>query len=423
MKTPTTFALVGWVTAIVLASAGSAKADTWTRKADMPTPRWAHAIAVVNDKIYAIGGIATETARLNGKALAAVEEYDPATDTWTRKADMPAGMAATKAYGDAAPPVVDGKIYLMGGGTTGSAHVDIYDPVIDTWSRGTNMPTPRNNAATAIWNDKIYVFGGLRSFSQAQSLNRTEVYDPKTDAWTEAAPMPRGVWGHSANVVDDKIYVIGGGSAEKAEQIHQVYDPQTDTWTNAPPLPMAVRNFGASVLRGRIYVVGGWLNGSSVPYSDTWVYDPILDTWTASAPLPEPRIPSMSMVNGRMYAIGGSPRGHNIQATATVYELTLGYDLTGDGVVDAQDMSILVDYWHTDNPRYDVNADGIVDVQDLIALSEHLFEDYRLIAHWKLNESEGDVAYDSAGLNDATLNGGPLWQPYGGIVDGALQFD
>lgn len=58
-----------------------AEAATWTRKADMSTPRWAQSVAVVNGKIYAIGGIDTEPSRLNGKALAAVEEYDPATDT------------------------------------------------------------------------------------------------------------------------------------------------------------------------------------------------------------------------------------------------------------------------------------------------------------------------------------------------------
>jgi len=46
-----------------------------------------------------------------------------------------------------------------------------------------------------------------------------------------------------------------------------------------------------------------------------------------------------------------------------------------------------------------------------------------LIAHWKLDEIEGDIAYDSAADCDGTLIGGPAWQPTGGIVDGALAFD
>ena len=46
-----------------------------------------------------------------------------------------------------------------------------------------------------------------------------------------------------------------------------------------------------------------------------------------------------------------------------------------------------------------------------------------LIAHWALDEAEGDIAHDSAGENHGTLSGDPAWQPAGGKIDGALQFD
>jgi hypothetical protein len=102
-------------------------------------------------------------------------------------------------------------------------------------------------------------------------------------------------------------------------------------------------------------------------------------------------------------------------------------DLNGDGIVDSADMCIMVDHWGEDYPLCDIGptpfGDGIVDVQDLIVLAEHLFEDYRMLAHWKLDEAEGDIAYDSAGDNDGTLYGGPVWRPADGKVDGALQFD
>ena len=55
-------------------------------------------------------------------------------------------------------------------------------------------------------------------------------------------------------------------------------------------------------------------------------------------------------------------------------------DLNGDGIVDAEDMCIIVDYWGTDNQLCDLGpmpwGDGIVDVQDLIVLAEHLFEEF-----------------------------------------------
>ena len=46
-----------------------------------------------------------------------------------------------------------------------------------------------------------------------------------------------------------------------------------------------------------------------------------------------------------------------------------------------------------------------------------------LIAHWPLDETEGDVAHDSAGENHGTLSGEPVWQPAGGKIDGALLLD
>jgi len=102
-------------------------------------------------------------------------------------------------------------------------------------------------------------------------------------------------------------------------------------------------------------------------------------------------------------------------------------DFNGDGIVDAADMCIIVDYWGTDEPLCDIGpmpwGDGIVDVQDMIVLAEHLFEEPGLVAHWPLDEAQGDIAYDNAGTCDGTLLGDPVWQPTGGMVAGALQFD
>jgi hypothetical protein len=106
------------------------------------------------------------------------------------------------------------------------------------------------------------------------------------------------------------------------------------------------------------------------------------------------------------------------------------FDFNGDGIVDAADMCVMVDYWGTDNSLCDIGpmpwGDGIVDVEDLIVLSNYLFEevnDPTLIAHWALDETEGMFAVDSAGDNDAVVLGGTEWQPTGGQIDGALKLD
>jgi hypothetical protein len=102
-------------------------------------------------------------------------------------------------------------------------------------------------------------------------------------------------------------------------------------------------------------------------------------------------------------------------------------DLNGDKIVDSADMCIMVDHWGTDEPLCDIGpmpwGDGIVDVQDLIVLAEHLFEETGLVAYWKLDEDEGDIAYNSISDNHGILSGNPTWQPDSGQVAGALKFD
>ena len=105
-------------------------------------------------------------------------------------------------------------------------------------------------------------------------------------------------------------------------------------------------------------------------------------------------------------------------------------DFNGDGIVDSADLCIMVDHWGTDNSLCDIGpmawGDGIVDVEDMKILSEHLFEevdDPTLIAHWPLDEVQGDIAYDGAAENDGTLVGNPVWLLDGGMIGGTIQLD
>jgi hypothetical protein len=49
--------------------------------------------------------------------------------------------------------------------------------------------------------------------------------------------------------------------------------------------------------------------------------------------------------------------------------------------------------------------------------------DPALVAHWRLDENQGQIAKDSARDHDGTLHGVPVWQPAEGVRDGALQLD
>lgn len=81
------------------------------KKADMPTPRDALSTSMVNGKIYAIGGKPGSFAA--GSPLSIVEEYNPQTDIWTEKSDMPTARWGLSTCG------VNEKIYAIGG-TDGS---------------------------------------------------------------------------------------------------------------------------------------------------------------------------------------------------------------------------------------------------------------------------------------------------------------
>jgi len=105
-------------------------------------------------------------------------------------------------------------------------------------------------------------------------------------------------------------------------------------------------------------------------------------------------------------------------------------DFNGDEIVDIKDLVTLIESWGKDDPSVDIGpvpwGDGKVDEKDLEVLMSYWGQevnDPSLVAHWKLDEADGTIATDSAGTNNATLVGEPLWQPAGGMAGGALQFD
>jgi len=148
---------------------------------------------------------------------------------------------------------------------------------------------------------------------------------------------------------------------------------------------------------------------------------PVIDLYTSLEDKPH-----LFLSDGVHWNTEGAKLVAEIVATA-IFSVRWPPDFNGDGIVDSTDMCIMVDHWHTDYPLCDIApapfGDGIVDVQDLIVLAEHLFTYPGAVAYWKLDETEGILAHDSSGENDAYLIGDPIWQPAGGMVDGAIQLD
>ncbi len=91
---------------------------------------------------------------------------------------------------------IDGKIFVIGGSQSNDrlATVEVYDPATDSWTPRSDMPTARKNSAAAVVNGIIYVFGGTQ-VQVSGGLTTTEAYDPATDTWTTKTDL-RLWWSH-----------------------------------------------------------------------------------------------------------------------------------------------------------------------------------------------------------------------------------
>ena len=102
--------------------------------------------------------------------------------------------------------------------------VEVYDPLSDTWETKAPMPKPRTNAGVCVFDDKIYIIGGIKDSSVFNFSNDLQIYHPNTDTWdTTKTPMnyKRDPY---ACVLDDLIFVIGGTDGPPYAGLHRVED-------------------------------------------------------------------------------------------------------------------------------------------------------------------------------------------------------
>ncbi len=243
--------------------------DSWTRKADMPTPRRQLVVAAANDRIYAIGGMSFTNPNDVTYSFA-TEEYDPATNSWTTKADFPMPLPINSVLGNAfiGGVAANGKIYIVVFNTQipGGTATYEYDPVLDVWDT-IKSPVPFSNTrySVATLGGKVYVMetgGDELTGSMAE-------YDPANDLWTIRPSATERLF-HGLTATGNKLYAIGGldnyirpgmvlGTVEE-------FDPLTNSWELSTPILAARHSQGLAAVAGKIYVLGG-ANANDVPLS------------------------------------------------------------------------------------------------------------------------------------------------------------
>lgn len=312
-----------------------ADGGSWTTKSSMPTARYEFGVAVVNGKIFAIGG--TEyVGGAKDAPLATVEEYDPATDLWVSKTPMPTPRGAFSIA------VWQDKIYVFGGY---SVHVnemgpiwttEVYDPSTDSWTTKADMPSSIGYVTANVVDDSIHLIGGS---GVTNDPVKDQIYDPVKDSWTtkgfptfaSETPWPHPVECYASAVVDNKIYLLGGDDPHYGEITDwtQIYYPANNSWSQGAPMPYSLAEAASSASAGiyspkRIYVMGG--RNGNVTSAVNQAYDPENNVWTIGTPMPTARYGlGLAVVNDALYAIGGLESNGN--TTGKMEEYTpAGFD-------------------------------------------------------------------------------------------------
>uniref|UniRef100_A0A3P9KRA5 Kelch-like family member 43 n=1 Tax=Oryzias latipes TaxID=8090 RepID=A0A3P9KRA5_ORYLA len=121
------------------ASCYNVETDTWSEKTPMDTPRGWHCSATLGGKVYVVGGsqLGPGGERID---VLSVEVFSPESGAWSRAAPLPLGVST------AGLSPLGEKLYLLGGWNEAEkrykAAVQKYDPATDSWSKGEDLPEP-----------------------------------------------------------------------------------------------------------------------------------------------------------------------------------------------------------------------------------------------------------------------------------------
>lgn len=147
--------------------------NRWSEGPALPARgRFLHQVAAANGALYVLGGIGLKTGA-NGRPvrdmLTEAWRFTPKTG-WERSADLPRFCAAAPTP---APVSSSGKIYLLGGDDASVKGVSSpqnhpgfrsaglrYCPRSDTWEEIGAIPAPRAVLPCAVWQEKAFIFNG-----------------------------------------------------------------------------------------------------------------------------------------------------------------------------------------------------------------------------------------------------------------------
>lgn len=251
--------------------------NQWTKKKPMALASHHVALAESNGKIYVMGGfVLPQSGPPAWVPINNAWEYDPANDSWKALAPMPTKRGSPVAAAAGGKIYVIGGASTHPGSKETAVHPrrphrslgtnEVYDPVTDTWAARSDMPTARNHAAVGVVNNKIYIIGGRVGAAfmttPASATDLVEEYDPATNQWGPLkTSMPTARSAMSWGTYGGKIYVAGGEMRDQkiwgVFNLVEAFDPAANTWTTLPPIPVPRHGHAGDFLGNRLHVVSG----------------------------------------------------------------------------------------------------------------------------------------------------------------------
>lgn len=228
------------------------RADEWKRVRSLPIGL-NHATAVAyRGRLYVHGGYRGR--RDLSSASRRFYRYDPGSDRWRRLPSSPSPRAAHAAA------VIRGRLYVAAGANArGSLRsLEIYDFRRRRWRRGPSFRGPARNHTTGIASGgRFYVIAG-RDDGNLRAVDR---YDPRRRRWRRMRSIGTARGGiASARLRDGRIVIFGGeelgAGGTTIEQV-EVFSPRRNRWRRLPDMRTPRHGLGGVSYRGRVYALEG----------------------------------------------------------------------------------------------------------------------------------------------------------------------
>jgi hypothetical protein len=263
--------------------------------------RYAHTATLLqNGKVLVAGGfgVTSDCQDVGVQAQNTAELYGPVTGSFNKTGNMtfPRG-------GHTATLLTDGKVLVAGGGDqggggTGSASAELYDPSTGVFTQTGSMAVARfRHTATLLQNGKVLIVGGV-PLDSSNPTSTAELYDLATGSFTATGGMTTAREEHTATLLTDgKVLIVGGESPVtgirpdvtavirlcwgplsdlQATATAEVYDPSTGLFSTTGSMSEARSSHTATLLpSGNVLIAGGGDDNSTAE-----LYDPTTSSFS-----------------------------------------------------------------------------------------------------------------------------------------------